>query len=112
MPLIANTWGNSSPSKIRQSMQFSSRRSNSVPLAKRKPSMSSETVDSAPVGLSSSPPDDAAWTKKRLGHVGPGIDENQLSQRANSLASFVSTGSCVSAKHFMMFFGFADPTLL
>jgi len=32
------------------------------------------------------PPDDAAWTKYLLGHVGPGIEENQLSQTTNSFA--------------------------
>src|SRR3954466_10726961 len=71
MPLMENTWGNSSPSKISQSMQRSSSRSKIVPLSKRNPSSSSETVDSRPDGLSSSPPDEAAWMKKRLGQVGP-----------------------------------------
>ena len=36
---------------------------------------------------------EAANAKKRFGQVGPGKEENQLSQIANSLASWVSTGS-------------------
>jgi hypothetical protein len=37
------------------------------------------------VGLWSRPADEAPWTKNRLGQVGPGSDENQWSQIANSV---------------------------
>ena len=40
------------------------------------------------------PADDAPCTKKRFGHVGPGNDENQKSQIANSRASALITGNC------------------
>src|SRR5438445_1246414 len=53
-------------------------------------------------GLWSRPPDDAAWAKNRLGQVGPGIDENQLSQTTNSPASASRTGSVLAvSKHFI-----------
>ena len=60
-------------------------------------------------GLSSRPPELPAAAKKRFGHVGPGIDENQRSQTANSRASVVSTGSCSGSKHLMTLFGSSAP---
>src|ERR1043166_8769677 len=47
---------------------------------------------SGPLGLLSSPPDEAACTKHRLGHVGPGMDENQLSISRKFAASVVTPG--------------------
>src|ERR1700753_1215204 len=69
-----------------------------VPPAKGKPASVSHKIISAVVGLWSSPPEDAAWTKKRLGHVGPGIEACQLSQTTNSLAKAFSTANCEGEK--------------
>ncbi len=55
-------------------------------------------MTSVVLGLSSSPPDEPAMAKKRLGHVGPGSEENHASQMANSRASVVSTGSLSGEK--------------
>jgi len=54
------------------------------------------TVDSvtcALLGEWSRPDDVPAVAKKRFGQVGPGTDENQLSQTANWLARKLRTGS-------------------
>ena len=48
--------------------------------------------------LLSSPPDDPAWANNRLGHVGPGIDENQLSKNRLFRASLTSVGIDLAAK--------------
>ena len=53
--------------------------------------------------------DVAAFTKKRLGKVGPGIDENQLSHTANSLARACNIGSSFSVKHCIIRSGVAEP---
>src|SRR6516225_87384 len=45
------------------------------------------------VGLSVSPPEVAAWMKKRFGQVGPGREECQKLKTANSAASVESTGN-------------------
>src|ERR1700722_9263664 len=68
-------------------------RVNSVPCSKPKPSTVIHSPIWATFGLWSSPPDEAAIMKKRLGQVGPGIDARQPSQTANSLARAFSTGS-------------------
>ena len=53
-------------------------------------------------GISAQPAEDAPWTKKRLGQVGPGMEENQWSQMANSVANCVDHGQlrpCVETYH-------------
>ena len=40
--------------------------------------------------------------KEYTGQVGPGTDENQASQTANSFASLLRTGTAVGSKHFMI----------
>ena len=52
--------------------------------------------------MSTCPSDVHACTNARFGSVGPGIDENQRSQTAYSLASVVNAGSFCGSKHFMM----------
>src|SRR2546428_7862369 len=69
-----------------------------VPLAKVYP-WNRAVAERSAVGLSSSPAADAAWTKSRFGHVGPGMAENQWSQTANSRASAFMTGSWSGRKH-------------
>ena len=44
-------------------------------------------------GLFVSPPEVAAWMKNRFGQVGPGSDEYQKLNNANSVASVVRMGS-------------------
>src|SRR3982750_3157364 len=78
------------------------RRSKIVPFSKLKPDADAHFNVSPFVWLLSSPPADAACTKKRFGNVGPGIDACQLSNTTNSLARAVRTGSCLAlSKHFI-----------
>src|SRR5882672_4698291 len=48
------------------------------------------------------PSDVPLCTKKRLGQVGPGSDENHLSQTAKFFANACNEGSSPSAKYFMI----------
>src|SRR3954447_25634650 len=64
-----------------------------LPLSNRIPPISSSSSESPVDGLSSRPAADAAWTNRRFGQVGPGMEENQWSQTANSRASAVITGT-------------------
>src|SRR5262245_22691669 len=53
------------------------------------------------VGALSKKPAVPACTKKRLGSVGPGMEENQRSQTTNSCARAVVTGTWSGVKHRM-----------
>src|SRR5689334_16470925 len=50
-------------------------------------------------GESTCPVAEAACTKKRFGHVGPGCEANQWSQMTNSFASALRTGRLAASKH-------------
>src|ERR1022692_1377905 len=67
-----------------------------VPLANEKPP---RTV--AVPGESVSPPEVAAWMKKRFGHVGPGNEECQKLKTANCWANVESTGNEPAEKYSM-----------
>ena len=54
------------------------------------------------VGESSNRPLVAACRNMRLGSVGPGMEQNQRSQTANSRARVVRIGTCSGLKHCMI----------
>src|ERR1700742_4983407 len=73
------------------------KRSYIVPFWKGNPKAKHWAISMAD-GLWSSPPEEAAATKNRLGQVGPGIDEYQLSQTTKFEARSTATGTCVGPK--------------
>src|SRR5215471_9235693 len=83
--------------------------SNRLPCSKPNPSMVIHSAICAMLGLWSSPPEEAAIMKNRLGQVGPGMEARQPSHTANSAASPVSTGSCAGPKHCMISPGALPP---
>ena len=70
-----------------------------VPFGKLKlnESMVSLSIVVAAAGLLSRPPEEPACAKNRFGHVGPGMEEYQLSNRKYWLASVCKTGSAPAA---------------
>ena len=61
------------------------------------------------LGLPSNPPEVPASMKKRLGQVGPGMDENHWSHTTNSRASAFITGTCSGEKPVMTRSGVGEP---
>src|SRR5712691_4910922 len=93
MPLSPYTGGSMPPEKILNLCLYLFSESKIVPFSKAKPFNSSHVFICFVVGASSSPPEEAAWRKKRLGHVGPGSDEHHLSQTAKTWASSMRCGN-------------------
>src|SRR5580692_5757240 len=79
-----------------------------LPFWNLNPPIVSHAKVSAVVGLWSSSAEDAPRPKNRFGHVGPGMEQNQESQTANSFASPDSTGIRAVVKHCITSPGLGD----
>jgi hypothetical protein len=68
-------------------MHLLSNASKMLPCSNVKPLMVASSAELTESGLLSNPPEVAAIANSRLGHVGPGNEENHWSQIANSRAN-------------------------